>query len=294
MFKHLTRFIRDKYHPLFALRRNKFFAQHLMPILDVPLACRLTGIKWKVYLRSVRNFSLILDSDSYDPGISSLFIVLSELTRPRIFWDVGANVGFYSWMLMSWDEEIEVVLFEPDPDNASLIAKTIKRASLKNATLVRQAVSNKSGIAEFALDRASGATGTLHIESTFSDRLFGYQSSTIKVDTVSLDQRWRQNLAKPPDLIKIDVEMAEDLVFEGARDLIRNCQPIIIFECGTTTRPPLVAYLKALGYSIVNADEPDTSAETAVNILALPASHQAIFEQLLMAWRKARQNQIGA
>jgi len=39
-----------------------------------------------------------------------------------------------------------------------------------------------------------------------------------------------------PALLKVDVEGAEALVFEGAQDLLRRARPTVFFEHGTASR----------------------------------------------------------
>ena len=45
----------------------------------------------------------------------------------RSFWDVGANIGYYTWLMKSARPEIEAVLMEPLPANPAMIAETIRR-----------------------------------------------------------------------------------------------------------------------------------------------------------------------
>lgn len=282
----LTRLIREKFHPLYALRRSKFFRTLILPMLDLPVACRLRFVKWKVYVRLVRNLSVIINSSVAEPGTGSLFVSICQLLHPQTFWDVGANIGWYAWLVLSLDDKLEAVLFEPDPDNAALIGKTLTKAGLQaRARLVECAVSDCKGRASFGLDPLSSATGSLITGETFNERLLGFKPPCIEVETTTLDDVW-QSGSRPPDLIKIDVEAAEHLVFAGAQSLIKQCQPIIVFECDSANVSSLTALLKDQGYSIVSADHPDAAVESSLNLLAVPSRHQRAMKDLFELWRR--------
>jgi FkbM family methyltransferase len=50
--------------------------------------------------------------------------------------------------------------------------------------------------------------------------------------------------------MKIDVEGAEAAVLRGARDLLRRCQPVTVFECGSANLPRCVAALEGTGLEV--------------------------------------------
>lgn len=206
MFYYITKTLREKFHPLHHLRKNKLFANVVIPFLDVSLSWRVYGIKWKVQLQPIKHLSWLLNSRIIEPEITSLFLAINKVIEPKVFWDVGANIGFYSWLLMSHNSDLKTVLFEPDPSNVNLLQKTILKAKLKQAHLITSAVSDKSGEATFATDNISSATGTLEVsDQTFVRRHYESTQDLITVETVTLDNVWRGLKLSPPDFIKIDV-----------------------------------------------------------------------------------------
>lgn len=290
MLHHATKLIRERFHPLFALRRNRFFVERVMPLLDVTLRSRLYRVDFPVYLRTVRHLSLIANSRITEPGVSALLAAITQVWKPRTFWDVGANMGLHSWRLLTLDPQLHVLLFEPDPINAELIRKTINAAALQNRVHLRQeAVSDTQGTSEFALDPSSGATGSLITDNTFNERLFGQRPACISVTTVRLDDVCEQ-LADAPDLIKIDVELAEHLVIRGANQLLSQWLPTIVFECAPANQVEILSILRTLGYQLVGADHPDQPLEGALNLLAVPPQNQPHMPQLMSAWRQEYQS----
>ena len=288
MLRQIAQLVREKFHPLYNLRKSKWFVYNLMPMFDRPMWCRLYGVNWPVRVRAARHLSYVLNSSMVEPGIASLFVAIHQVIRPKVFFDIGANVGFYSWLMLSLDDSTQVVLFEPDPDHVALIEETIKHAGLTLARLLPVAVSDTTGSAQFSVDKASGATGTLATDSTFSERLFGWKPESIVVETIALDQVRQLKQLPIPDIVKIDVEMCEDLVFRGAANLFAEAQPLIIFECSSSNRTKCLPLLDRLGYRILNADEPGADPACALNFLALPKKHQGQLDELLSRWKLER------
>ncbi len=277
----LTRFLhilRQRFHPLHHLRRNRLIAKNILPLLDQPVARRLHGVQWPVWLRRIRHATYGVDSRIVEPGELALFAVLCRAYKPRVLWDVGANMGLYSWLFLSQDPTAVATLFEPDPDNLALIDRTIETNGLDRATIMRCAVSDRVGKTDFEIDPLTGHTGHLagHLASS-SDG-----AETIRVPVVTLDHVAANN--PPPDIVKIDVEGAEALVFAGAASLLKDCRPIILFESFEGLKD-VNAILVDADYQIFNGEDPDGSVEEAANFLAFPRKKTGDVEARRSEWR---------
>ena len=112
---------------------------------------------------------------------------------------------------MAQKTELQATLFELDPDNLWLLAKTIRGSKLTNVNLISSTVSDQTGQANFAIDKITGATGTLETErQTFIERQYGSNNrELISVNTVTLDYLTEKEAIAYPYLIKIDVEYSE-------------------------------------------------------------------------------------
>jgi FkbM family methyltransferase len=258
--------LRERFHPLHRLRRSPFVARRVLPLFDQPVFIRMHGVGWPVRVRRMRHLSYLVDNRMMEPGIVALFRALQALIRPRVFRDVGANVGFYSWLLMNDDDDLVAVLFEPDPDNLALLRDTVGGAGLAaRAELVARAASDRVGEARFVVDAASSATS--HLEAGGA----GAAGRVVTVATTTLDAELAHRA--PPQLVKIDVEGAEALVLAGAGRLIDAVRPAIMLECfGGTDAPPL-RRLAAAGYTFLCADDLAAPAGTTGNYLCLPPGH---------------------
>lgn len=253
---------RHRFHPLHKLRQSRFVARRILPLFDQPVFIDMHGVSWKVRVRRMRHMTYVIDNRAMEPGTVAIFRTVQELQQPKVFWDIGANVGFYSWLLMSADAELAAVLFEPDPDNIELVNATIARAGLTRVTLVAKAASTQAGTARFVMDPESGTTS--HLESGGT----GVKGAVVTVETTTLDHELAQLPA--PDLIKIDVEGAEDMVLAGAKTLLETVKPVIIIECFDGLESAPMRQLAAAGYSFTDGDDPRDPAGTTSNYLCLP------------------------
>ncbi len=254
--------LRERFHPLHKLRQSPLMARHILPLFDRPIFITMHGVGWPVRVRRMRHATYVVDNRALEPGVVAVFRTVQELAAPRVFWDVGANMGFYSWLLMTADPALQVVLFEPDPDNILLLQATIAHAGLQRVALVTAAASAVTGMARFVMDADSGSTS--HLESGGS----GVGGSVIEVETTTLDTELGRH--PPPDLMKIDVEGAEGLVLAGASALMETHKPWIIIEAAAGLGSAPMQVLAAAGYSFANADDPLKPASTGANFLCIP------------------------
>ena len=61
----------------------------------------------------------------------------------KSFWDVGANIGYYSLLISSLLPDSKIIAFEPFTKNINLLIHTINFNRIKNITVVSKAVPNK-------------------------------------------------------------------------------------------------------------------------------------------------------
>ncbi|MFH0939837.1 MAG: FkbM family methyltransferase [Planctomycetota bacterium] len=219
-----------------------------------------------------------------DPGMTSLFITISVLVKPQVLWDVGANIGYYSWLMLSRDPNMRVVLLEPDPENARLIRETIRRASLQFAELHEVAISDQDGEAAFLLDNVSSATGSLEtIRHSFIKTHYGIENQKINVKTITLDTLCCQ---RAPNLVKIDTEGSEERVLKGAQKTITTHQPILVIECCGDARNRILPWLNDMGYTFFDADRIIDASENTSNFLCLPFRLRSVTSELLETWKR--------
>src|SRR5579862_1105320 len=214
----LLSFIRNRWHPLWRLRQIPAY-RRLQNAVDVTVYRKLPHTGVRVAVKLLRDASLFLDSEGVEPEIRAAFTLVIELLNPAVFWDVGANIGFYSWFARRHPAIRQVFLFEPDPANFALITRTIRRNAISDCHPMNVALSDSPGETSFLLDRASGAAGSLeslsHRDNPQTLHHAYHLEETIKCRIETVDHLIQEG-ATPPDLMKIDVEGAEHLVVAGA------------------------------------------------------------------------------
>ena len=201
--------------------------------------------------------------DRYEKGTTDLF---RELLKPgMVVVDVGANVGYFSLLAAELvGSSGKVYAFEPEPGNHGVLQKNIEINSLSNIQVEEMAVSDNSGVADFFLSELDSGSHSL-----FGDAARGIRES-VQVTTTTLDAFLEAEGWPNIDLVKIDVEGAEDLVFDGARNLLATEKPALLFECSSNFEY-IKRHLYRAGYIIVNAQ---TFEETTVNTHNMFAFHR--------------------
>lgn len=147
-----------------------------------------------------------------------------HLRAGMTFYDVGANIGFFSLHAARLvGKEGRVVAFEADPEIAARLREHAERNAFGWTSVEEKAVWSKSGPVFFARTdpAASPDRGLGHVVSSGA-------GDTIQLSGVSLDDYARTHAA--PDFLKCDVEGAEVEVFRGAERLLKEKRPGIICE----------------------------------------------------------------
>lgn len=238
-------YIRKRYHPLFHLRKLRAF-RSLQRLVDFDF-WTASGAGSGMYVKFLRDLSLVLPHDGKEQKTRQLFIKMISELKPDVFIDIGANVGLYSWHAKR--QEIPIILmFEPDRDNSRLLAKTIKANRMDGVFVLACAMSDQAGISEFVEDQASGATGSLVDRSASSESLHSAYGMNRKVltPTLSLDS-FADYCRDKRVFVKIDVEDAEDKVFMGGQAFFRDVMPFVLVECFEAER---LSLFRHLGYAI--------------------------------------------
>lgn len=170
--------------------------------------------------------------------------------------DVGAYVGHTALLMASLvGADGQVIAVEAHPERYLRLANTVSRSKAGNILPIMRAISNSTGrCAIFSgnaakADQASTIMAELATKGRFGDVI---EQWTVEMESLdSLCKRF--DLA--PEFIKVDVEGAEHLVFQGAFSTLSTIKPALYFECGFDGRiPEHFHYLPNLGYQLICAD----------------------------------------
>ncbi|WP_416671995.1 FkbM family methyltransferase [Egbenema bharatensis] len=177
-------------------------------------------------------------------GFWEPWVTLSMMRILKPGWhclDVGANHGYYSVLMSSMvGASGRVIALEPNHRLADMVRKTMEVNGFNDRATVRtNAVSSKSGEI-VKLTVPPGHTGHASIKHTARPT-----DEVMEVETVTIDEltaEWPQ-----VNLIKVDVEGAEEFVWQGMRETVRrNKDIVIVLEFGANRYPNSRAFLEEI------------------------------------------------
>lgn len=141
-----------------------------------------------------------------------------QLLQPAdTVFDVGASVGLYCVATATVVQQGNVYAFEPDPETYAWLRKNVKLNRLRNVHLLNWAVSNQTGEATLYTDGVEGYAPSL-VKQEQPNAPAGERR--IKTDT--LDRQIAQGSLPVPDVLKVDIEGAEQLCLLGSQRLLGN------------------------------------------------------------------------
>lgn len=162
------------------------------------------------------------------------------LKAGQIFFDIGANVGYFSLLAAKLTAPNGfVVAFEPLPRNTRFLRQHIELNALEQRIILYEAaVSDHDGKAFFDFGKSS-AMG--HIAS----------QGQMEVQLLSLDRLVKIGELPMPDVIKIDVEGAEFEVLQGAQRILSEHHPLLFIDThARTAHEKSIQFLMELGYKL--------------------------------------------
>ena len=160
------------------------------------------------------------------------------MTPGSVVFDIGAHVGFYTLLSSVLVGTVgKVFAFEPVPRNLHYLYEHLRLNHVTNVTVVEAAVADACGTTLFD-ESTNSATGHLSMQGTLFVRV------------VSLDAVVPREIPIP-DFVKIDVEGAEWLVLNGARQTLSENRPTIFLSThGRDAHTRCCQLLKSTGYTL--------------------------------------------
>ncbi|NLD77705.1 MAG: FkbM family methyltransferase [Acidimicrobiales bacterium] len=173
-------------------------------------------------------------SADYSDGSNELPVQLAIASRLRpgaVFFDVGANVGFFSVLgARVVGDSGRVEAFEAVPANAACVEANARRNRFEQVRVHAVAAGSEPGRA--TLNLAVHPGGAMLASAGVPPD----SSGTIDVPVVVLDDLVEAGELPVPDLVKIDVEGAEEAVVAGLRRTIEAHHPALVIEVDAASR----------------------------------------------------------
>jgi FkbM family methyltransferase len=156
---------------------------------------------------------------------SSLAEIARGAIRPGdIVIDGGSNVGFFALLAATkLHGSGTVFAFEPAPDTFSLLQQNIRHNGFEGAIRAeRLALTDGEGVFDFSVDSDESTLSSLVPRKTNS-------LSVVRVQGIRLDSFLAESGLQRADIIKLDLEGAEPMALEGAREVLPTAR-MLIFE----------------------------------------------------------------
>jgi FkbM family methyltransferase len=199
-------------------------------------------------IRINKKWYYLVDGESLvilNPNVESAFWRYFNPTEGDVVFDVGANIGKYTFRLAELVKNNGVVMaFEPLPKNYRAIEQGIKTNYCTNIRLTKTAVWNRNCTLNFFIGDESAQSslkenaGVGHIAVNAE-----------KIDTITKNQGLSH-----VDWIKIDVEGAELEALQGAEQVLRTFKPKVMVEVRKENEQKVFQFLKNVGYEYLSID----------------------------------------
>jgi FkbM family methyltransferase len=221
---------------------------------------------------------LLRGMSNVDPELLRL---VADVVKPgHIVWDIGANVGLFSFAAAAAAGPTgNLLAVEPDTSMAGLLrhSAAVNRGHAP-VQVLPAAVSDEVSVARFHVARRNRSTS--HLDG-YGTTMTGGVRFTNLVPTVTLD--WLAARFSAPDVLKIDVEEAEIAVLAGGAQLLGHI-PTIICEVAHRNATAVSDLLTTRGYILYDGDRP--SGER-VPVSVAPPNTLAIARPTAVASRRA-------
>lgn len=210
---------------------------------------------------------------TYEVPIQNIFV--QHLQDGDVFYDIGANVGFFSIIAAELVGDTgKVYAFEPGEGNAASIRHNARLNNFDQIEVIEKAVSDTSGEGQLLLAKYSGGHALATADAPPD------LAGEVTVDLVSIDDLIAQDKIAPPNFVKVDVEGAELSVLKGMTQTIKTHQPTIIYEVDDGDRAAyerkyqeLAAFFESLNYQVTQTEDSYDAIDWCVgHAIATPLS----------------------
>lgn len=183
-------------------------------------------------------------------------------------WDIGANIGVFTFAAASIANCGTVVAIEADTWLASLMRKTCRlRSHLdQDIRIVPVAIADQDTVLTLRIAGRGRASNALSIASG-SSQMGGVREEQ-HVPSLTLDSLLKT--MPKPDFVKIDVEGAECLVLSGAKTVIRAARPVFYIEVAEKSFPDVISLFDASNYTTFDERGSVVQTWTASNFFFVP------------------------
>lgn len=139
--------------------------------------------------------------------------------------DIGANIGYYTVIAAGIVGSTgKVISFEPAPENHAVLMKTIGANTFTHIRPEKKAIADREGVLSLNLYESNKGKHSLVKDASDAK---GF-SSTVDVETLTLDSYTAKNGIDRVDIIKMDIEGAESLALAGMPNALKQARAVFM------------------------------------------------------------------
>jgi FkbM family methyltransferase len=239
------------------------------------------GLRFNLYLGTDLSRQLFI-AGCVEPNV---FAVLDRLLQPgMVFVDAGANEGLFTlFASQRIGDAGRVWAFEPSEREFLRLQANLRLNGRQNVRAFRMGLAERDG--EEALAIADFGHEGVNTLGAFAHEGISLLR-TERVPVRKLDDLIRDANVERIDVLKVDVEGAESRVIEGARDVLAEHRPVVLFEAFDpclrlqgSSAASLTRRLSSFGYALLVYDAesglPSLAKEGQItdNMIAMPEGH---------------------
>ncbi|GIV35982.1 MAG: hypothetical protein KatS3mg032_0361 [Cyclobacteriaceae bacterium] len=181
----------------------------------------------------------------YEPAVQ---LLCRQNTTDPLIVDAGSNAGYSALYFATYVPNARIICIEPDAENFNILKTNLSANHIMPAKLIQGALYPRSSRLEIKSDYRGGTHASYYVAEQPEGSIQGYTFQDIV-----------KEFANPVDLLKVDIEGAESLLFEDpaiAFPILERLQAIAIeIHDEKANRTRILENLKKSGFLVFTRGE---------------------------------------
>lgn len=151
----------------------------------------------------------------------------------KIFFDIGANIGYFSVLGSKLNPGANIFAFEPSIGSLHYLEQNVEINGCSNVTIIDKAVSDMEGTLPFhevTNQKFPWLKHNLNGSNSLEKRYISNEFRTYNVQLTTIEKVMHEHGLTGLDLVKLDTECTEHLILSCSAATIDQHRPIIISE----------------------------------------------------------------